>query len=675
MRVLYELRGVIVRVSLIGAITLSAVSGGWAHEGDLHQLIVQGAPKPFLGGQAVKIEGEVEVIHGDDFKGSRSFVRYFVRSLATHELFELGFDKAPSLLTGQQVTVRGRRQGAVIWAKDVVPLANSGATTEGSGTAGAPVLSKRTAIAILINLTDATLCVDVSTCTYTPAYVAGKVFTDTQSTSALYLNSSYQQVTFQADTDGNGQPDVVGPYNLSLSRVGCDWSSWGNAADSAAQAQGVNLNLYQHKIYVLPPYTQLPDCGWAGLAYVGGSKSYIAEPQSMMVYAHELGHNLNMAHAATDPENDGVMNAEYGDSSDPMGSSRAIHNFNGPHIHQVGWFNAFTNAVQSVTSSGSYQIAPIGTEPDGTLPQALRILKPDSNEYYYLSYRQPTGWDLSLSSSYTSGVNIHRYKGAGYAFTYFLQSLPDSGSFTDLVNGITVVQATHGASFATVQVTFGCVANSPVVTLAPSTVWAKAGAPIALTGQVTNRDAAGCNPTTFALTAASTTSGSKTITPSSLGLAAGQTGFATLTVTLTSSGMITLNAHDSDGTDPVHAQDGVATAQIYIDSAAPTVPTNLGASAVRQGIRLTWAGSTDSGGSGVNSYYVYRNGTAIGSTGSLSYTDSTGTAGTSYTYSVTAVDQVGNESGQSNSATITYPGKSTGGGSKGGGGGGPKGVR
>jgi hypothetical protein len=69
------------------------------------------------------------------------------------------------------------------------------------------------------------------------------------------------------------------------------------------------------------------------------------------------------------------MTEEYGDSSDPMGSSRALRNFNSPHLHQMGWLNAFPNAVQTVTTSGSYQLGAIGTTPDGTLPQASENIR------------------------------------------------------------------------------------------------------------------------------------------------------------------------------------------------------------------------------------------------------------------------------------------------------------
>lgn len=645
---------------VVGVVWLAAPAP--AHEGDLQRLFAHGQPHPFVGGQPVKIEGELQVIHGDDFTGPKSFIRYFVRSFATHELMELGFDVPPTqeLLTGQAVSVRGRQQNHVVWVNDVVPLSTSGSSGSTSGTlATIPVLTERSAIAILINLTDAALCADVTTCTYSPAYIAGKMFTDPQSVRALYLNSSYQQVTFKTDTNNDGIPDVAGPFTLNYSKVGCSWSTWGAAADSAATAAGINLSLYQHKVYVISSATQT-DCGWAGLAYVGGNQAYVSEPQSMMVFAHELGHNVNMAHAGTDPENDNVMNAEYGDSSDPMGSSRAVHNFNGPHAHQMGWLNAFTNAVQSVTASGTYSLAPLGnTAPDGSTPQVLRIAKPSTGDYYYLSYRQPTGFDTTLGTTYTQGVNVHHYQGSGYAFTYFITSLPDNGLFSDTVNGISITQSTHGTGAAALQVTFGCVANTPTVSLSPSSVWVKSGGTTSFTAQITNRDSAGCTGTSFALTGSSTTGSLQSIMPATTSaLASGGSTSATISVSAgTSAGTVTVTATDTDGQEPTHTQSGQATATINVDATAPTTPSGLSATAVttggKTGVRLTWGSSTDTQ-SGLNSYYVYRNGAKLGSTTSTSYTDTTGTAGTNYTYGVSAVDRVGNESGMSTTVQFTF---------------------
>lgn len=644
---------------LIGLSLVALAPPATAHDGDVQQLLLQHKPVPFMGGQSVVVKGEVEVLHGDGVPGNTSFIRYFVKNRADQRLYELGFDgpPGPDLLTGHHVVVRGRAMGSTIWASDVAALTDSGSTTQSSGTTAAvPAVTERKAITILVNLTDATLCADPATCTYNSTYIANLLYHAPQSMSKLYLNTSYGQLSFKADTNGDSTPDVVGPFNIGVSRVGCNYYSWANAADNAAQTAGVDLSLYQHKIYVLPPYSQLPDCGWAGVAHVGCAivcRAWIAEPQSLMVYAHEVGHNLNMAHAGTDPENDGVMNNEYGDLSDPMGISRSLHNAVAPHIHQLGWFNAFPNSIHTVTTGGTYQIAPIGTTPDGTLPHALRIAKPNSGDYYYLSYRQPTGFDATLSSTYTGGVNIHRYAGSGYSHTKFINTLPDGGVFSDPVNGITVTQSSHGADSTVVNVSFYCMGQTPSMTISPSTVWVKPDSSLSLTAQMTNRDGSGCSATTFQLNATDTTGGTSTVTPTSILVGAGQSASAVVTVSgVSGSGAVTLIANDGDNLDPGHPVNAQVSAQISVDSSAPTPPGNLSTSIANTGATVSWTASTDSG-SGIAAYYVYRNGVQLGAVTSLSYTDTTAASGATYAYTVTAVDQVGHESGPSFPSSIT----------------------
>lgn len=648
----------------LGILAFAGVAN--AHDGDMQQLLLQHKPVPFMGGQSVVMKGEVEVLHGDGVPGRESFIRYFVRSLADHQLYELGFDglPAPELLTGHHVVVRGRSMGSTIWASDVAALADSdaaastdsGSTTQSSGTtAAALAVTERKAITILVNLTDATLCADPATCTYNAPYVANLLYQSPQSMSKLYLNTSYGQLSFKADTNGDGKPDVVGPFNIGVSRAGCNYYSWADAADKAAQAAGVNLSLYQHKVYVLPPYDQLSDCGWAGIANVGCAtvcRAWIAAPNYMMLYAHELGHNLNWAHAGTDPENDGTINNQYGDYSDPMGqSSGSIYNAAAPHIDQSGWFDAFPNGIQTVTTGGTYQIAPIGNPPDGTNPQALRIAT-NSGDYYYLSYRQPTGFDASLSSTYTGGVNIHRYAGSGYSLTKLIKVLPDGGIFSD-PNGITVTQSAHGPGSAVVNVSFNCMGQTPSISISPSTVWVKSGSNVSLTTQVTNRDGSGCSHTTFQLSATNTVGGTSTVTPTSVLIGAGQSTSASVNVSgVSGTGAVTLTAKDGDSLDPSHPVNGQATAQISVDGSAPTPPGNLSASLARKGVNVSWTASTDSG-SGIAAYYVYRDGVKLGATTSLSYTDTNAASGVTYTYTATAVDRVGYESGHSFPASIT----------------------
>jgi C1A family cysteine protease len=91
------------------------------------------------------------------------------------------------------------------------------------------------------------------------------------------------------------------------------------------------------------------------------------------------------------------------------------------------------------------------------------------------------------------------------------------------------------------------------------------------------------------------------------------------------------------------------------DSIAPSVPLNLTGSVVSQkngkrntttSVALKWSASTDN--VAVAKYAVYRNGVKIGESTSLSYSDSSGSAGVTYNYQVSAIDSSGNESAKSN---------------------------
>lgn len=92
------------------------------------------------------------------------------------------------------------------------------------------------------------------------------------------------------------------------------------------------------------------------------------------------------------------------------------------------------------------------------------------------------------------------------------------------------------------------------------------------------------------------------------------------------------------------------------DTAAPSVPGTPVASAVTAtGATLSWTASTDTGGSGLDGYDVYRDGTLIASTSSAGYTVSGLAANTSYVFTVVARDKAGNRSAPSAGLTVTTP--------------------
>jgi chitodextrinase len=92
------------------------------------------------------------------------------------------------------------------------------------------------------------------------------------------------------------------------------------------------------------------------------------------------------------------------------------------------------------------------------------------------------------------------------------------------------------------------------------------------------------------------------------------------------------------------------------DTIAPGAASGLSAVAASPSqINLSWSAASDTGGSGIAGYQVFRNGGYVSTVGSTSHNDTGLSAGTSYSYYVVAVDGAGNTSGASNSASATTP--------------------
>ncbi len=100
------------------------------------------------------------------------------------------------------------------------------------------------------------------------------------------------------------------------------------------------------------------------------------------------------------------------------------------------------------------------------------------------------------------------------------------------------------------------------------------------------------------------------------------------------------------GTNQVVQGDAVRFVFKAGDSQAPSVPANVAAVAITaHSVQLAWDVSTDD--FGVSGYNVYRDGVFVGETATNSYLDGGLTAGTTYSYQVTAFDATPNESARS----------------------------
>ncbi len=636
--------------------------------------------------KAVFMDGEVTMIHIDEVIPEHSRFAYFLHPKGAknvEDVVEMIFEGEPPayVRTGKKLKIKGRATKGKVWVSEVAALDGDTSSGTTGGTVAATTGDRKT-ITFVINMNGVDYVAEGAS-PYTETHVnnSGTAMHDPvqYSVNSAYEEASFGQVTFSGST----ATDV---FLVSIPYDSAEACAYRTIASQADAASPVSLSGYRHKMYVVPPKA-VSGCGWLALGEVGsyGStsvrKSWSTRVDAM-AFAHEIGHNLGYHHAATDPDNDGIRNIEYGDTSDLMGYCCAKRKLNSVHVDQIGWFDRadLQDKILDVTGAGQFTLAPLGTDPaTSSDPQILRIT-PASGWPYYLSYRQRTGKDSAMSSTYTTGVNIHRGLEVGN-WSHFIKVLksdfsdPNFYQFHDAANGITVTQVENNPNYVTIDVSFdSCVVQAPQVSVSPSTQLVGDISHVQpYTVTVTNRDAPGCDDVSLSVVGAFPSGVTGTFQSSVLTLAPGSSGSTMMNVQVISTAdatyPMTVNVSD---TDPKHQ--GQASATLTVDAMAPTAPTGVSASLSgrkrNQVVHLSWNAASDGfQGSGVASYRVYRNGALLGSTTSLSYSDRNFSTTNANEYQVYAVDNVGHVSMTPGSATYMYSGDSSPkpGGGKGGG--------
>ena len=118
----------------------------------------------------------------------------------------------------------------------------------------------------------------------------------------------------------------------------------------------------------------------------------------------------------------------------------------------------------------------------------------------------------------------------------------------------------------------------------------------------------------------------------------------------------TVSAVDPAGHESTSNPTASATTPPPPDLTPPSVPGSLQGSAVSgTWINLTWTASTDTGGSGLAGYEIFRDGgsTPLSTSIVASYSDQTLSPATTHTYQVRAYDVAGNRSALSNQISVT----------------------
>jgi len=241
--------------------------------------------------------------------------------------------------------------------------------------------------------------------------------------------------------------DVFGWFTTSVAIGTCNIGVLADQADALATASGVDLTLYQHKVYIFPSNTA---CHFAGTANWPGQRSWQnLSPASCTTanrcnqdfhsLVHEIGHNLGLDHAASYIcTNAGVhvvlsdtcTQNEYGDQFDIMGCCQPSL-FSNVHRLQLGWIPA--SQLVTVTTTQTLTITP-------TLNADAMVYRiPDgTGQYLYLENRAfQTAYDPGAEGGIWPNGNllIRRFGEitSGLPFVGFTQLLDGSPADNDAI--------------------------------------------------------------------------------------------------------------------------------------------------------------------------------------------------------------------------------------------------
>ncbi|MBM2822070.1 MAG: hypothetical protein HW413_816 [Thermoleophilia bacterium] len=575
-----------------------------------------------VGKPSETLDGTLRTWHGDTFTtpvGVGAGVDTTVAGVVPLETA----DASVHALAGKRVRARGQ------WRANGVFAANEGVQAAGEVVAAAATGTKSVAV-LLFNFSNSTAQ------PWTPTAVRGVVFDNTNSVDEYYRDASYGLLALSGD--------VFGWYTIDSSNAGCAYTTWANEARAKAAAAGVSLSGYQYTVYAFP---QASSCGWAGLAYLPGTGSWINGAMTLRVVSHELGHNFGVHHASTLACSSGGVpstftgtctQSEYGDPFTVMGGAQTRHH-NNWHRAQLGW----NSDTQTVTTSGTYLLTP--AELTGT-PRMLRVARGDGT-YLNLEFRQPWGIfdNFSAGDSVVNGVSIRIAPStSSLVQSKLVDANPSTSSFsdaalalgqavTDPLTNVSITTLSVGPAGASVSIQFvadtqlpsapGSLNATPSGSTAVQLSWTAATDNVGVTGYRVYRGA----------TLVGTTSALAYLDS---GLQP-QTQYA-----------YEVRAYDAAGNVGPAAVASATTPGA--DTASPSVPTGLKAT-VKKGrkVVLSWNVSTDN--VGVAGYDVYRGGVKVAGPSGPTYSDRPGRG--TFTYQVRARDAAGNVSDLSAGIVVT----------------------
>jgi len=479
-------------------------------------------------------QGNLTVLIDDDFSHATSRTRYWMETGGEH--VEVYFPDHPNALTsGQAANVRGIRLGKRI-AATVTHVSPPPAFAPNCG----PLGEQKTAV-LLLEFPDVPFPYSI----VTPSELHDMYF----SSSLPSLDGYFREASYgKAFVTG----DVFGPFMLDQNYDYATQQPDGLFAAIRAADPIVDFTVYNHIVLVWPaPGVS----GWGGVGeftcelltspskgdFIGtfvilGVGTRLAYGISLA--AHEAGHNLGLNHASSldyaplalgPPGVDGA-HKEYGDAFSVMGGGEGVGapaHFNAPHKAQLGWLDP--GSLQNVETDGTFLLQPF-ENPTGL--RALRVRRGSGDQWLWLEYRQPIGYDATLAGvgdGQFSGALIHyedpaliQLEVGPKFYTFLLDFTPNTPhvfsdaalaagqAWSDPYSSLTIAITSAGPSGLRVSITY----SPPCATLNPTS----------------HNHGAGAETGTFAITAPPTCSWTATSDASWITITGGQSGTGSGTV-------------------------------------------------------------------------------------------------------------------------------------------------